>query len=188
MILLGASPDDYKLRFEEVRPVPVWRQLCPPASLLPPLRPHWPLLSPRLLTHGPPFPQLYLRVTKHELVLDRLMAAESFFLSSLDDNYFVFQDTMLCILTIFLRDDSVAYYLGCGQNVAGGERAFLPRPKRSFAPSAALSSLNPVPTSDDDDDDSAVESNGVCRPVGDGCQISPPRSSRHCFRPRRPQA
>jgi hypothetical protein len=57
------------------------------------------------------YPQLYLRVTRQELVLDRLMAAESFFLSSLDDNYFVFQDTMLCILTIFLRDDSVAYYL-----------------------------------------------------------------------------
>lgn len=123
----------------------------------------------------PLHPQLYLRVTRQELVLDRLMAAESFFLSSLDDNYFVFQDTMLCILTIFLRDDSVAYYLGLVVR-AGGNLALKSVAKPGDAAMERISAfplsngtkqvfcnprLDPIPTSNGDEEDTGdVESNG----------------------------
>ena len=43
---------------------------------------------------------------------DRLVAADATFLSSLDDNYFVFQEVMQATLLVFMRDASVAAELG----------------------------------------------------------------------------
>lgn len=56
--------------------------------------------------------QLYRQVLQFDSAVDRLVAAEATFLSSLDDNYFVFQEVMQAALLALMRDDRLGRRLG----------------------------------------------------------------------------